>query len=84
MNNNHKHIVEKYKKLISNIIIVPWDITLKEYKVSFSEKFDAGEYELTTVDGYKVASWKLVPMINCCGILVSTSSWIGVWCIIVY
>lgn len=35
-------------------------------------KYSYGIYELCAGDGTKIASWELVPMVNCCGIIVST------------
>lgn len=69
--NKHKEIVSKYIKQLSLILGDKWDITLKEYECSFSEKFESGEYQLI-IDDTIVSSFQLIPMINCCGILVST------------
>lgn len=68
----HKIIVEKYKKQISKALgFIDWDIIQNEYKTSFSEKFVAGKYDLIRGKTI-VSSFELVPMINCCGIIVST------------
>lgn len=79
---NHSQIVDKYKAQIGKILgEVFWDIYLDEYETSVAEKFAAGKYQLRIGDtsdkkGVVVASFQLVPMINCCGILVSTSSFV--------
>jgi hypothetical protein len=72
--NTHTEIVEKYKKQISSILNSDdWDIRIYDYNVSFSEKFEAGEYRLI-LNNQLVSTFELIPMINCCGILVSTRS----------
>lgn len=70
---NHSQIVEKYKEQISKIIGDNWDMQLNNYGCSFSEKFMTGKYSLEVGEEKKVAAtFELIPMINCCGIVVST------------
>ncbi len=69
--NMQKEIVSKYQKQINLILSDPWELHLTEYDCSFSEKFETGKYELK-MNNIVISSFELVPMINCCGILVST------------
>jgi hypothetical protein len=78
--NEHKEsydaLVEKVREGIDGILGKDaWTLTNKEYK---SEKLTAGSYELVRKASPKtpVARFKLVPMINQCGICVSTEAWV--------
>ena len=71
---NHKQIVEKYQNQIASIV-GDFDIQIKEFEVSFSDKFEAGTYTVKLKEsGDEIATFSLVPMINCCGIIVSTKA----------
>jgi GNAT superfamily N-acetyltransferase len=74
-----KELVEKYKEQITAILgHNRWRLGNVDYKVNYSDKLDLGKYALwvrvNSVDPTetKVASFELHPMINCCGICVSS------------
>lgn len=88
MSNNQAAIWNKYRNQIEAILgTADWDIVLKEDACSFSEKFDSGTYSLRLGKNVKaddknvdlssiVAGFQLIPMINCCGILVSSGAYV--------
>lgn len=72
--NNEKEIVEKYRVQIDACLeATNWTLTHTETASPYTEKLWTGSYVLELL-GHKVACFTLVPMINCCGICVSTSA----------
>src|SRR5574341_295163 len=73
-------LIEKFHKQISNILGTDeWCLINKKFDTIFSEKLTGGEYELIVWENEsdKLASkFELIPMINCCGILVSTKAYV--------
>lgn len=67
-------IQQKIKDQITAVLRgVQWTLTNTTHKAEYDQKLDVGKYELkfgTTT----VASFQLYPMINCCGICVSTQA----------
>lgn len=63
-------VIDKYRVQLTNLV---GDFTLKEStsKVDYSEKLPLGKWSLKK-GGDKIAYFELYPMINCCGICVST------------
>lgn len=67
-------IIEKYRQRLDAILGEgQWVLTNTSKKVPYDEKLDMGKYELKKGATY-VASFQLYPMINCCGICVSTQA----------
>lgn len=76
----HKDVVAKFRKQL-NVLLghSNWDLVCVSDKVSYSEKLPIGKWELVVepVSPQRrriVASFQLHPMINCCGICVSTQA----------
>jgi GNAT superfamily N-acetyltransferase len=67
---NTVQIAKKYKQQINNLF-QGWTLTNKTTQVPWDQKLDLGEYSLDLGTRH-LASFKLYPMINCCGIAVST------------
>lgn len=64
-----------------------WNLRNSTYDVPYSEKLETGKYELTLPDDASpknkfnnkpepIGSFELHPMINCCGICVSTRAYV--------
>ena len=74
---NHPDIVEKYNKSIDAILgHGQWELQNVDEKCSYEGKLSVGKYKLVLTFGTKtvVASFELFPMINCCGMCVSTQA----------
>jgi hypothetical protein len=79
---NMEPITDKIKETLNAVLQRnDWDLYNTSNKVSYSEKLDVGRYELrlpipvSTHYPYTIiASFELHPMINCCGICVSTKA----------
>jgi hypothetical protein len=72
---NQPDVVEKYQTAIDAILGKnQWELVHTESKSPFTEKLETGEYKLKTTFGKPVvvASFQLHPMINCCGMCIST------------
>jgi hypothetical protein len=63
----------KIKEQLELILEGEFDLVNKTYNCSYSDKLEIGKYELV-VKEETIASFELHPMINCCGICVSTKS----------
>ena len=63
----------KIKEQLDLILGEEFDLVNKTYDCSYSDKLEIGKYELKIKDEI-IASFELHPMINCCGICVSTKS----------
>ena len=73
-------IAEKIKRSISTILgTEEWDLENTTYKCSYTTKLAAGKYKLfrKAAPAVTVASFELAPMINCCGICVSTGAYVA-------
>jgi hypothetical protein len=70
-------VVEKYKQLFNRLLPEGWQLTDETNKVSWDEKLDMGRYTLKDVKNNVIASFELYPMINCCGICVSTKAMVA-------
>ena len=78
-------LVEKIRNNLDLLIEnKDWEFRVKDsYNADFSEKLPLGNYELIMPSGVIgevdtiIASFKLVPMVNCCGICVSTQAFIN-------
>lgn len=74
---NKQLIVDKIQREISAILKTEqWELLDIQKKCNYSEKLDVGKYCLR-LSGAKptiVATFELHPMVNCCGICVSTSA----------
>ena len=69
-----RHIIEKYHSPISNILGTDkWEFVHTEYENIYYGKFPTGCYVIK-MEKEVLASFQLVQMIGCCGILVSTQS----------
>lgn len=69
-------VPEKIRLLLNKVLgCEEWRLTNTTHKVEYNEKLTMGEY-LLRLDKDKgvIASFKLYPMINCCGIAVSTQA----------
>jgi len=79
---NYNPIIEKIHQQITTILgTKEWDLKVKETHTSFSEKLNTGTYELLLYGPAvpaTIASFQLVPMINCCGICVSTQASVNI------
>ena len=73
---NNVEVVEKITLQLNAILQTDkWSLVVNGYKdYNLSEKLDLGEYKLDLEGVGKIASFKLVPMPNCCGICVSTQA----------
>lgn len=67
-----KMLIEKYEGQIS-AIIGPFTLSNETHKVDWADKVSTGIYCLKTSDGKTISTFRLEPMINCCGILISTA-----------
>lgn len=81
MSYNRDQIVSKHKKLIGAVLGTDkFDLFETNSNVSYNDKLELGKWELripvtdrtTRTDYTIIASFELHPMINCCGICVST------------
>lgn len=72
---SEKSISDKITEELDKILMPGWKLINTKYKCAHSEKLVAGAYQLL-VAGREIASFELVPMINCCGILVSTQAYV--------
>lgn len=77
MYGNLDEVIEKFRTQLDSCL------GEKEYKftditneVEYDEKLSLGEYKLT-IAGEVLASFKLYPMIGCCGICVSTQAFVN-------
>lgn len=69
-------IGQKYDKLFKAILGEGYRLMHDATKAPYDEKLDVGKYTLYQVGSpmVPVASFELYPMINCCGICVSTKA----------
>ena len=79
-------LIDKIKETLDQMIGPGWALTCQETTTSYESKLDVGTWDLTrdpyvrhTSDNLDrargpIASFHLYPMINCCGICVSTGS----------
>lgn len=77
MQANHPAIVEKYNGEIDKILGKgQWELSNTDVQAAYSEKLTTGKYKLVCTFGKKtpVASFELHPMINCCGMCISTQA----------
>ena len=86
--NGFDALVEKIRDELNKVMgRKDWSLILKEEGVSYSEKLALGKYELRVPDAVErfdgtltdtlVASFELHPMINCCGICVSSRAYVA-------
>ena len=67
-------LAEKIKEQLSKLLeTTDWRLTNTTDKCEYSEKLTTGDYVLRLA-GEPIASFRLYPMINCCGICVSTAA----------
>lgn len=64
-------LIEKHRKAITAIVGENWTLTAEDSGVDWTEKLNLASYVLR-LDKKVIASFKLYPMINCCGIAVSS------------
>lgn len=67
-------IVEKYHKEFERLMGVGYQLIHVDSKTLWSEKLSTGRYVMKNAAGSVAAKFSLVPMINCCGIVVSTQA----------
>ncbi len=72
MDKQHIEIQDSIKEKLALILGTNnFDLFNYSFDCSYSEKLEVGKYNLF-LDENKIASFELHPMINCCGICVST------------
>lgn len=71
-------IVEKYTEQLNAILGKDWKLKNTTHKCDWSEKLSSGSYDLRVPDqAALVARFEMIPMINCCGIVVSTRAYVA-------
>jgi GNAT superfamily N-acetyltransferase len=75
---NFYELVEKITESLDGVLGKgAWELTNTTHDCLYSEKLESGKYELRHDGEDKpVASFQLHPMINCCGICVSTQAFV--------
>jgi hypothetical protein len=75
-------IIEKYELLVEKIIGEPITVHVNNIHCPWNDKLSVppptGKYVIKTTSGKSVASFELFPMINCCGICVSTRAEVNI------
>lgn len=90
--NSHAEIVAKYTELLNALLgRDDWQLTEKETSAPYTEKLPVGKWRLWVPNEFgpapgqvnvprgqlEIARFELYPMINCCGICVSTQAWVS-------